>query len=472
MLHVSLSGELPPAELQNCSMQGPERDGVFAQTGVNSSGRSEVLIIEPVHTAARTELEGGVDVPPKSGPQFEDTEFRAGLAALRKLKLESEQGLQKGSSEPADGSLRWELRQSVSGSLAGSFDTGNDTPSKAAVKDSKVSVEDGANQEKAVKESGKGKWSFGFGRSGKKSVSLEMPQESDVGLGQETADGTDKETSRDFGGEGARGKIEKESAKGEGNGKKRQGGDGSGGKGGKKKRKDKKGAVENGAEAAPTETQNAAKTSGEEDSRLKTDGDDVSGSVDVSGAPEKRPKKGLLRKALRLKRSKKGKPQAEEVAEAAQEGMTRGEPAKIEEGTQAGSCHVAGETRAKDTPVKITLEGVRIVVRPKNADADVGTPEQDEGGGQVDVSSPAVLMSAAGEKFEQSSQRFFPGGLVSDAFLQGASVAFCVIRKVLRLLDCESGRTGYIYEPSRAPTTAPFLTERKLGTWKAIVTIL
>ncbi|GAQ82436.1 chaperone DnaJ-domain superfamily protein [Klebsormidium nitens] len=407
VLHVSTSGELPPAELKMRPNSHPESDELFAQTSVKTTGRSETPSTEPVGTAGKTEVDGGGNVSPKSGPHLEDSEFRAGLAALRKLKLESEQGLITGSSELAGEVPPWERRRSVSGSLTGSFDTGDEKLSGAVDKESKVPVGDGGKEENVVKVGGKGKWGFGFGRSGKKSVSAPALQEEDVGFGALVKKGAEQVNGKDGSYEAGRGvsRIEKEGeslrlqARDDTDrrecgdeteiGKQRGAEKGADAKSKRKKRKDKRGPIESGAETAPTEGDGNARQPGEQQGLTERDRDDVSGA----------PKRGLLRKALRLKRSKKGKAVKEEVADGATEAVTRGEPAMDEEAAAAtGRCHVAYKARAKDTPVKITLEGVKIVVRPK--DGDVSTPNRDEGARQADMGTPAEVTSAAGAQLE------------------------------------------------------------------------
>jgi hypothetical protein len=364
----------------------------------------------------------------KPGPRFEDSEFRAGLAALAKLKLTTKQGLGKeelppwGAWRPASGPENEEKfgeveaaqsteRKMRDGLVESSID--EKTEDKLGGRSSEQKLEDAMAEsgERVVRleeGAGKSKWGLGFGRFGRKSSGMGLERKSGAEKrrrnGTESVTGTEpglvKRTGEEEDGRGEREEVsgkgsEGAFARGEGTGRgvdfqsrvKREGKK-EGGSKSKKRRKEETGPVEDGVPSAVDVSSGVAKQL-----RVKQG---LQKERDLGRATEKGSKKGLLRKALTLKRSKTGKAHRKEVAGTASEGVTRGDAAEAAGCGPLEACHVTREARARDTPVKFTLEGVKIVVLPKEGADDVSDVAAGGMGEEVDVGTPKAT-SAGGE---------------------------------------------------------------------------
>jgi hypothetical protein len=385
---------------------------------------------EGINTAGATAQEASVNGAQNPGPHFEYSEFRAGLAALAKLELTTEQGLGKQELPP------WGAWRSVS-RLASEAKFGEvqaaqlterkmrdalvessvDEKTEDALggRSSEQKLEDGVTEsgDKVVRLeelAGKSKWGLGFGRFGRKGSGLAVERKSVAEKrqrnGTESVTGTDpksvKGTEEEEDGKAAREAVSEMWAEKEGGdfvdgtgifqnggvpceGGVKRGGKKESGSKSKKRRKEETGPVEDGVPSAVSMSSGVAEQLREKQGLQKK-----------GRAAEKGSKKGLLQKALTLKRSKTGKPHRKEVADTASEDVTRGGAAEAAVSSPREACHVAREARARDTPVKFTLEGVKIVVLPKEGADDVSDLAAGGMGEGVDVGTPKA-MSAGGE---------------------------------------------------------------------------
>lgn len=385
---------------------------------------------EGTNTAGATAREASVNGVQKPRPRCEDSEFRAGLAALANLKLTTEQGLGKeelppwGAWRPESGPANeakfgdveaaqlteWKARD---GLVESSVD--EKTDDELGGRSSEQKLEDGVAEsgEKVVRLeelAGKSKWGLGFGRFGRKGSGMAVERKSAAEKrqrnGTESVTGTDpksvKGTEEEEDGKAAREAMSEMWAEKEGGdlvegtgifqnggvpceGGVKRGGKKEGGSKSKKRRKEETGPVEDGVPSAVGMSSGVAEQLREKQGLQKK-----------GRAAEKGSKKGLLRKALTLKRSKTGKTLRKEVTDAASEGVTRGDAAEAAVFSPREACHVPREARARDTPVKITLEGVKIVVLPKEGADDVSNVAAGGMGEEFDVGTPKA-MSAGGE---------------------------------------------------------------------------